>query len=102
MAGQLIEFTYQVSSDGTWNPASWIADPNPWQRLGCVLTIYDGPAAGISTRIVGFDPTTGNPQMLACDALSVTSLPSGTRFLINGVPFSGTGSDIIRPRVPST
>ena len=33
VAGQLIEFTYQVSSNGAWDPTSsggsWIKDPNP-------------------------------------------------------------------------
>ena len=90
--GQLIEFTYTLSSDGSWNPASWVSDTTPQRRIGCVVSIYDGTAAGTSTRIVGFNPSNNNPQMLAVDGLNIASLAAGTtRFLINGVPFSGTG-----------
>ena len=94
---QLIEFTYSVSSNGLWNPTlgggSWIADPNPRQRIGCVVTFYDPPLAGVSTRIVGVDPTSNAPQMVAVEGLSTASFTgvAQMRFVINGVPFSGTG-----------
>ena len=82
------------------------------RRVGCVLTMLDGPAAGRSTRIVGFrqnrHPLSSPPhpinmyvmenriQVAAFDGLSPVdvgdyALQNGGRFLINGTPFSGTG-----------
>jgi hypothetical protein len=90
--GQLIEFTYQVSSDNTMYPPSWVPiDPDPQHRLGCVLTFLDPPFMGESTRIVGRNPTSGNYQLLAAGPVTAGSIMSETRVLINGTPFSGTG-----------
>ncbi|MGA2799142.1 MAG: hypothetical protein ABSE63_16305, partial [Thermoguttaceae bacterium] len=89
--GQLIEFTYQVSSDNTRNPPNWITDPNPQYRLGCVLMFLDSPLMGESARIVGMNPSSGNYQLLATGPVSAGRITSGTQVLINGAPFSGTG-----------
>ena len=65
---------------------------------GCVLTITGPPPTattttpgyGQSTRIVGFNPTTFAPQIMAFPDGS--NFANGTAtFLVNGVPFSGTG-----------
>ena len=53
--GQLIEFPYSLF--GTVDEAR--------QRVGCVITITSGPAAGASAHIVGVNPSNGNPQFLA-------------------------------------
>ncbi len=62
---------------------------------GCVLTITGPPPTatttpgyGQSTRIVGFNPTTFAPQIMA---FPDGSQPKNATFLVNGVPFSGTG-----------
>ncbi len=84
--GQLIEFTVSIA--------------NPSNRLGCVLTMLDGPAAGRSTRIVGYDSINNRFQIVAFDDISTSSLltylnsdpPNSTcSYHINGTPFSGTG-----------
>jgi hypothetical protein len=89
--GQLIEFTYQVSSDNTMNPPNWIADSNPQYRPGCVVTFLDPPFMGESTRIVGRNPTSGDLQLLATGPILAGSITANTRIIINGTPFSGTG-----------
>jgi hypothetical protein len=74
------------------------------RRIGCVLTItyvpptsLGGPTTaaqkalvGQSTRIVGASANSSIVQVL-CFADGATLPPSGTQFIINGVPFSGTG-----------
>jgi len=63
-----------------------VSDPS--RRVGCVLTMLDGTAAGESTLIVGIDSTGTLVQALAFKK----GLPQpGERFVINNVPFSGTG-----------
>ncbi len=57
-------------------------------KNGCVLTMLDGPAAGQSTRIVGINPTNGKAQIVAFQG---TPPLVGNHYVINGVPFSGTG-----------
>lgn len=83
--GQLFEFQYQLgpSAAGTWSP-----DPLPYTRLGCVLTMLDGAAAGQSTLIVGANPQTGNAQALAFEQGAPAA---GQQFVINSAPFSGQG-----------
>jgi len=69
---------------------------------GCVLTMLTGPAAGLSTRIVGYLP--GPPAIVRVMAfqglatsqfasLTATAISAGTpqNFLINGRPFNGPG-----------
>ena len=80
---------------------------------GCVLTFTSGPAAGVSTRIVGYDngqrksPTTNtNTNSTGRATLRVVGFPGastlisnsqvanpnlGVQFVINGRPFNGTG-----------
>ena len=76
--GQLLEFTM---SGGSPRDAA--------RRIGCVLTMTSGAAAGESTRICGINPANGNPQMLAFPRASLVA-PTDT-YIINGVPFSGMG-----------
>ncbi len=97
--GQIIEFSYKVSSNGSWTPdketpaGSWVADSDWQKRMGCVATIYNGSVAGVSARIVGYNSSTSCLQILAGGNLTATSLGStaNAKFLINGAPFSGTG-----------
>ena len=67
---------------------------------GCVLTFGDGPFAGLSCRVVNyaFHPASG--ALPNHGELEVAGLPPGlspmsdivgSRFIINGRPFSGTG-----------
>ncbi len=85
------------------------SNSNDWatylaRRIGCVLTItYVPPGAcvspstpaqaqalvGQSTRIVATVSST--TVQVVCFADGATLPPSGTTFIINGVPFSGTG-----------
>ncbi len=79
---------------------------------GCILTFTSGPAAGQSTRIVGYDNglgvhTTGVPTLRVVNFPGANALvtasynnsmsggtpkPSvGAQFVINGRPFNGTG-----------
>jgi hypothetical protein len=76
---------------------------------GCVLTFTSGPAAGQSTRIVGYDngmahnstpDASGNltPTLRVMSFPAATTLinqgstpPLGAQFVINGRPFNGTG-----------
>ncbi len=74
--------------------------PNPQQRVGCVLTMRDGPAAGGSTRIVGCRYVDGTPrfQIVAFDGVQtadllayVVSPDNVCNYVINGTAFSGPG-----------
>ncbi|MGA2031103.1 MAG: hypothetical protein ABSG68_02500, partial [Thermoguttaceae bacterium] len=75
------------------------------RRIGCVLTMTGGTLsttgqslAGLSTRIVGTNPTTGNPQILAFSEAPITGAAtiSGGSCAINGTPFSGMGYGYMR------
>ncbi len=62
---------------------------------GCVLTMIDGPAAELSTRIVGWvsTGTTATIRVVMFEGLDpsrYTSTFTGN-FIINGRPFNGTG-----------
>lgn len=108
--GQLVELSLEGVDSGVIH-----------RYAGNVLTITGGPAAGQSTRIVSYNPTTGAVQIVArgkipfgadglpgragddddsngtTDDLTETfwtgsdDLQPGDPFLINGTPFSGTG-----------
>ncbi|MCE5267713.1 MAG: hypothetical protein LLG00_07495, partial [Planctomycetaceae bacterium] len=69
------------------------------RRGGCVLTVTGVPTTGTvaekalvgqSTRIVGGNSTAGTIQVMAF-ADAATLPPTNSTFIINGVPFSGTG-----------
>ena len=74
--GQLIEFALPGGTD-------------PFHWVGCVLTMLDGPAAGLSTHIVGIDPQNYNVQIVAFDG-GVPPQP-GNHYMVNGFPYSGMG-----------
>jgi hypothetical protein len=76
--GQLLEFSL---------PGGNVRDVA--RRIGCVLTMTSGAAAGQSTRICGINPTNGNPQMMAFPGSP--RLAPADSYIINGVPFSGMG-----------
>jgi hypothetical protein len=71
---------------------------------GRVLTMLSGPAKGQSTRIVGFDASTGILQVVGFSATgALVDLPrAGDRFLINGRPFSGHGFGYDKDTYPNT
>jgi hypothetical protein len=79
--GQLLEFTAAAA------PVPSYADA--WHRIGCVLTVLDGPAAGLSTRIVGVNPNSGKMQIMAFEGGVVPQ--AGNHYVINGVPYGGLG-----------
>jgi hypothetical protein len=73
---------------------------SPEKRVGCVLTMRNGPAAGRSTRIVGYNPTGPLFQIVAFDDVPTVALvnyvsqmpaPPPLSYIINGPPFTGTG-----------
>ncbi len=84
VAGSPIPTSTQIQTAGYFN--------------GCVLTMVTGPAANLSTRIVGWGYTSPPGQytmrILAFDGFDNSTLQSTTgtfKFLINGHPFNGTG-----------
>lgn len=73
---------------------------------GCVLTILSGPAANLSTRIVGWAYIGGGYQIRIMafqwrtqqDPTNFTAASAaGSGFLINGQPFNGTGFGLPAP-----
>ncbi|MCS7306699.1 MAG: hypothetical protein NZ602_16520 [Thermoguttaceae bacterium] len=81
---------------------SLVGVTEPWWLVGRVVTVLDGPAKGLSTHIVGYNPTTQRVQLRTFQNLPVP--PSGVDVftylvnslqnrpvLINGAPFSGRG-----------
>jgi hypothetical protein len=63
----------------------------PGQYNGCVLTMIDGPAAGKSTRIVGWTGGTSiTARVMPFDGTIVPA--ANNKFIINGRPFNGTGA----------
>ena len=67
---------------------------------GCVLTFGDGPFAGLSCRVVNYAFHRASGALPDHGELEVAGLPPGlspmsdivgSRFIINGRPFSGTG-----------
>lgn len=65
------------------------------RRIGCVLTMLTGEAAGHSTRIVGFDPSSNASGASTTGyvlAFPNEKIPSNSdQFIINGLPFAGAG-----------
>ena len=51
-AGQLLDFPLPLTNPGT-DIYTQNTPVDPLHCVGCVLTMLDGPAAGLSTRIVG-------------------------------------------------
>ena len=83
--GQLIEFTPSMPGD-------------PRRRAGCVLTMLEGPAAGLSTRIVDYRFIDNRFQIAAFDGVPSAAVRDfnyafnmGPDYVINGTPFSGSG-----------
>jgi len=76
--------------------------PNANQHVGQIFTMLEGPAAGLSTRIVGLNPNdTTNTQahIVAYDRVTVAQInayragatPPVIRYILNGRAFGGTG-----------
>jgi hypothetical protein len=84
---QLLEFALPSAQMTAGEQA---ACPDAFHRAGAVLTMTSGTAAGLSTRIVGVDPSSvGNMQIMAFEGGVV---PQATdTCIINGVPYSGMG-----------
>ena len=74
--GQLIEFTLPQGND-------------PFHWVGCVLTMLTGPAAGLSTHIVGINPQNYNVQIAAFDG--GVRPQQGNQYIVNGFPYGGMG-----------
>lgn len=86
----------------TLNP---IADP--WWSVGRVLTVLEGPAQGVSTHIVGYNPNTTRLQLRTFQNLPpgmlVTDIPGAIlnqTVLVNGAAFSGLGFGFPPPPSP--
>ena len=79
--GQLLQFQFTYGSGPT----------TPAIRTGCVVTVIDptSPAYLQSSRIVGFNPTTGDLQTLAF--AGSTQPANNTPVVINGAAFGGPG-----------
>ena len=86
-SGQLIEFTLPTTNPDTVTFAGAAIDP--FQHVGCVVTMLSGPAAGLSSRIVGINPISGNVQMVAFDG--GVQPANGNQYIVNGFPYSGMG-----------
>ena len=89
-SNQLWEFTAAYpGTNSRYNPMHWV---------GCVLTVTNpsSPAYGLSTRIVGVDPSTlvsGTSSIgLQCQAFENGAIPNANdSYLVNGFPYSGMG-----------
>jgi hypothetical protein len=82
--GQLLEFTAPAAAPPIY--------PDVFHRIGAVLTMTTGRAAGLSTRIVGVDPSnTGSMQIMAFEGGANFTPQAGDQYIINGVPYSGMG-----------
>jgi hypothetical protein len=77
--GQLIEFPTPASVS------------EPWFYVGRVVTMLDGPAQGLSTHIVGYNPTSGALQIRAFREVLPSALSGPYRCLVNGPAFGGRG-----------
>jgi len=83
--GELVEFEYKLL-DNSGSPT--VTDSYPYYRPGCVLTVVSGAYPGQSTHIVGVNPSSGKLQ---ARPFREGTPSAGDKFVINGVPFSGTG-----------
>ncbi len=120
VGGQMIEFNAGYTNlDAGGNPTTVV--PSWWfngfapdefrRRVGCVLTITSGPVKGQSLRVVGYHtvalPVGATPpqviyhrlQVVAVEEAATTTVGTylntvtntGSHFLVNRAPFSGTG-----------
>jgi hypothetical protein len=88
--GQIMYFTVNLPS----------VQSIPNYYAGRVITFTDGPAAGISSRVMAYFPAgvngTGTPELMVETPESDLPIPvapsMGSRFIINGAPFNGTGA----------
>jgi hypothetical protein len=88
--GQLFEFPAPAAQPPMY--------PDAVHRIGCVLTMLDGPAAGMSTRIVGIDPpnlagvTQQNPGNMQAMVFEGGVMPQpGNHYIINDLAYNGMG-----------
>ena len=74
----------------------------PWWLVGRVITVLEGPAKGLSTHIVGYNPASGRVQLRTFQdcpqpppgvdvATYLLNSIQNRRALINGAAFSGRG-----------
>ncbi len=64
---------------------------------GLLVTFLDGPARGQSTRIVGYNGTTNRFRVMSFplangSAVTLPNLLNGSKIVVNGRPFNGTGA----------
>ncbi|MCA9099964.1 MAG: hypothetical protein KDA63_02375 [Planctomycetales bacterium] len=86
-AAPVIEFSIQPPATGD------SFSPYYGYYNGLVLTMRSGAAAGLSTRIIDYDPQNPTmPSRLQVKGVANGALPAaGDEFIINGRPFNGTG-----------
>lgn len=107
--GQLLEFYLPQTNPGVdvyLTSAGTAVSVDPFHCVGCVLTMLDGPAAGLSTRIVAVDPTAPRQPGYAWPPVQVMAFEGGVQpatppstvpppppvhYIINGFPYSGMG-----------
>jgi len=78
--GQVMSLTYTSLSSPSDIPDYYV---------GRVITFTSGNARGMSSRVMGYTPTSNT---LLVDATEGSLMPAnGDQFLINGAPFNGTG-----------
>ena len=85
--GQLVEFTLPTTNPDTTTFGG--APVDPFHCVGCVVTMINGRAAGLSSRIVGINPANFNVQMVAFDG--GVQPANGDNYIVNGFPYSGMG-----------
>ncbi len=78
--GQVMAVTYSALSSPSDIPDYYV---------GRVITFTSGNAQGMSSRVLGYTPSS---NLLLVDAVEGSLMPNnGSQFLINGAPFNGTG-----------
>lgn len=98
--GQLLNVQINSQLFGNEELTNPITD-DPTRHIGSVLTMLDGIARGKSARIVGAQSSPAGVQVVAFDGVDsqgflndcayLIALGRPPRFLLNGVPFGGTG-----------
>jgi hypothetical protein len=76
-----------------------VPDNDPMHKVGCTMTMLSGPAAGLSTKIVGLMPVPpqqgqGNQPPSVAEILPFEGnvMPRvGDQYIINGFPYGGAG-----------
>ena len=96
---QAFRYRVNVQPNRLDNPASIVRPVHYYD--GCVITMITGPAAGLSSRIVKFEPddrtgvnwVSGNlvVEAFANDSKRPLFPQSSDLFVVNGLPFNGTG-----------